>query len=426
MILLIALLIVVGFVIKSMTPEDRERYAQTAIAVARHVWREVTRPRPELEPYHAALRGRSARLIATPALIALNVAVFLALVFGDGNMSDSQTLMGWGANYGPMTTNGEWWRLLTGMFVNPGFFQLTIAMLCLWQVGSIAERLVGRTSVCAVYVAGGVFGALLSVSSRPLVIAYGASASIFAIYGLLTASTLWTISPPSDVTMPRLALKRMVPGAVLFFLFSLFNDGLTFGADVAALLIGLAAGAVVGWGILEGPPQPQRLTTTFGTVTAAAIAFAVPMRGITDARPEIARVVATEDKTVGAYKTAVDAFRRGKLTAESMAQLIDRTIMPELQAAETRLKALNHVPAEQQPLMANAEEYLRLRRESWRLRADGLRKTHAITKTDPKNPVNDTNSRLRVEAQYRANIVALGKAEGAERESLAALQKLKP
>lgn len=426
MILLIGLLIVVGFVVKSMTPEDRERYVQTAISVANHVRREIMRPRPELEPYRAALRSRMPRVLATPALIALNTLVFAGLLFGAGSMSDGQTLLGWGANYGPITTNGGWWRLATAMFVNPGLFQMLLAMLCLWQAGSIVERLLGRFTICAVYVAGGVFGALLSISSRPLVVSYGASASIFALYGLLVAATLWTLAPPSDLTMPRLAAKRLAPAALLFFLFSLFNDGLTFGGDVAALAIGLAAGAVLGWGVSEETPQPQRLTTTFGMMAASAIAFAVPMRGITDARPEIARVVATEDKTVGAYKISVEAFRRGKLSAEAMAQLIDRTIMPELQAAETRLKALNRVPAEQQPLVANAEEYLRLRRESWRLRADGLRKTHAFAKGDPKNPVNDTNSRLRVEAQYRANVVALGKAEGAERVSLEAFQKIKP
>jgi hypothetical protein len=156
----------------------------------------------------------------------------------------------------------------------------------------------------------------------------------------------------------------------------------------------------------------------------AAVAFAVPMRGITDARAEMKRLVSTEDHTVATYKTAVDAFRRGKMTADAMAQYIDRTIVPELQAAETRIKALNGVPAEQQPLVAGAEEYLRLRQESWRLRADGLRKTRAPARGD-STPVNDANWRLRAEAQYRKNAVTLGKAEGAERASLEVLEKIK-
>jgi membrane associated rhomboid family serine protease len=425
MLLLILVLVVVGFAIRSMTPAERERVIENALAVGRHIRTELKRPRPELETYRGALRARMPRVVATPALIAINVLVFGGMLFGAGAMSDSQTLLGWGANYGPVTTNLGWWRLATGMFVNPGLFQLLVAMLCLWQAGAIVERLIGRATLCAVYVVGGMFGALFSIWSRPLVVSYGATASIYAVYGSLVASTLWTLMPPSELSMPRLAAKRLAPAALLFFLFSLFNGGTTFGADVVALIVGLTAGGVLGSSAVEGTPQPQRLMPALGTAIVLAIVFAVPMRGITDARQEIARVVATEDKTAGVYKTAVEAARRGKLSAEAMAQLIERSIVPELQAAETRLKALNHVPPEQQPLLVNAEEYLRLRRESWRLRADGLRKTHAIAKADPKHPVNDASSRLRAEAQYRANIVTLGKAEGAERESLEALQKIK-
>ncbi len=426
MILLIGLLVVVGFVIRSMTPEDRERYLQTAIAIARHIKREITRPRHELEPFREALRARMPRVLATPALIAINVAVFGGMLFGAGSMNDGQTWLAWGGNYAPITTTGGWWRLFTASFVNPGPFQLVIAMLCLWQAGKTVERLVGRAALCGVYVAGGVFGGLISMSSRPLVASYGTQASMFAVYGALVASLLWTLRPESALTPPRLAIKRLAIGATIFFLFSLFNGGHTFGADVAALTIGLAAGAILGWGLQEGFAPAQRLTTTFGVAALGAVAFAVPMRGITDARPEIAHVVETEDKTVGIYQSAVEAFRRGKMSAEAMAQVIDRSIMPALEAAEGRLKALRRVPDEQRPLVADAEEYLRLRRESWRLRADGLRKTIAFAKGDPKHPVNDTNSRLRVEAQFRSNQVALGKAESAEKKSLEAFEKIKP
>jgi hypothetical protein len=53
--------------------------------------------------------------------------------------------------------------------------------------------------------------------------------------------------------------------------------------------------------------------------------------------------------------------------------------MPDLQESRARLKALEGVPEVHQPLVAQAEEYLRLRDESWRLRADGLRKTNLLT-----------------------------------------------
>jgi len=70
---------------------------------------------------------------------------------------------------------------------------------------------------------------------------------------------------------------------------------------------------------------------------------------------------------------------RCRITAEALAQLIDRTIVPELHAAEARLKELDRVPHEHQPLVAGAEEYFRLRDASWRLRVEGLQKAKGLT-----------------------------------------------
>jgi hypothetical protein len=159
-----------------------------------------------------------------------------------------------------------------------------------------------------------------------------------------------------------------------------------------------------------------------------AVAFAVPLRGVTDVRPEIERVVGLEDRTASAYQTAVDRFRKGRMTAEAVAQLIDRTIEPELQAAEAHLKAVTGVPPEQQPLVASAEEYLRLRYESWRLRAESLRRTDTPTLQEARDtePATYENGRLRAEARLKANRLYLGKIEGAERASLEALQRIRP
>ena len=153
-----------------------------------------------------------------------------------------------------------------------------------------------------------------------------------------------------------------------------------------------------------------------------------PLRGITDVRPEIERVVGLEDRTASAYQTAADRFRRGRITAEAVAQLIDRTIEPELLAADAHLKAVNGVPREQQPLVASAEEYLRLRYESWRLRAESLRKTDTPTLQEARDtePASNESGRLRAEARLKANRIYLGKVEGAERASLEALRRIRP
>jgi hypothetical protein len=119
---------------------------------------------------------------------------------------------------------------------------------------------------------------------------------------------------------------------------------------------------------------------------------------MTDVRPEIERLVATEERTAGIYDRAVNQFRIGAMSAKALAQIIDRSIVPELRAARVRLDAVTGVPAQHQPLMASAEEYLRLRDESWRIRSEAL---------------------------HKASMGALKTADRTERASLEAFEKVK-
>jgi hypothetical protein len=130
-----------------------------------------------------------------------------------------------------------------------------------------------------------------------------------------------------------------------------------------------------------------------------AVASAVPLRGVADVRPEISRVLAVEASTSSTYQAAVSQFKLGTVNAEALAQVIERKITPELHAMQARLKTLGRVPPEHQPLLASAEEYLKLRDESWRLRAAAL---------------------------HKSSMPALRKAETAERASLEAFERLKP
>jgi hypothetical protein len=169
------------------------------------------------------------------------------------------------------------------------------------------------------------------------------------------------------------------------------------------------------------------LGATMGVAAALVLALAIPLRGIADVRPEISSIVALEDKTAGEYATAVSRFSKGGMTADALALLISKQIVPELQAAEKRIKALSKVPPEHQELVETAQEYLRLRTEGWRLRAEGLRRSSDAPKYDDGDgqPGSHARWRLRAETQYRANLNTLAKAENAERRSLEAFERLK-
>ena len=57
---------------------------------------------------------------------------------------------------------GEWWRIVTAMFVHVGILHLATNMWCLWNLGLLAEPLMGSFGVMAVYILTGAAGNLLS------------------------------------------------------------------------------------------------------------------------------------------------------------------------------------------------------------------------------------------------------------------------
>jgi hypothetical protein len=149
---------------------------------------------------------------------------------------------------------------------------------------------------------------------------------------------------------------------------------------------------------------------------ALIIASAMPLRGIADVRVDIARLIALEDEAANAYQSAVEQFRKGGKPAAALTDMIVYTILPELDALQSHLNAVDRVPPLHQSLLADAREYLRLRIESWQLRADGLR-TAENAASDP--------DRMRAKTQYRASTITLSRAEEAERASLRVLQRVR-
>ena len=148
----------------------------------------------------------------------------------------------------------------------------------------------------------------------------------------------------------------------------------------------------------ERKPPLVRVAAALGATAVLTIAVAFSVGSITDVRPEMANVIALEVRTADAYNAAVEKFRQGRIKTDALVKLIEQTIVPELQAAEKRVTALESVPKAQQPLISQAEEYLRLRSESWRLRSEGLKTT---------------------------NMQRLRQAEKTERASLGALEQIK-
>lgn len=426
MILILFFVVVLAVGYRATNPEERARLLRITLTAISQLKAAATASHPECETFRNVLRERTRWALATPALVAVNATIFLVMLFGAGALADPDTLVAWGGNFGPRTTNGEWWRLATSMFVHSGMLQLFVNVAALVQIGLILERLVGPLAFLAVYVTAGIFANLLNLSAYPVAVTAAASGPIFGLYGLLLVCSICGMVRRSRVTIPLIAAKRLVPAAMVFVLYNTAHDGFSSAADLAAVVVGFIGGLVLVRGVGERTPPPRRVAVVTAAALVIAVVSAGRLRGVADVRAEIERVVAIEKRTAGAYQAAFDQCSHGGITADALSELIDHTIVPELQAADTRLKALDGVPPEHQPLVASAEEYLRLRSESWRLRAEGLRNTNRVLLRVAGRTewASDASWRLRTEALHRTNLLTLGKAETTERASLEAFQRI--
>jgi membrane associated rhomboid family serine protease len=126
-----------------------------------------------------AVRGPWATYSATAILV--GVAVTIAVTVGPS--SDQGVLVRSGAMVRGLVANGEWWRLVTCIFVHVGPIHLAVNAIGLYFLGRITEELFGTARTWALFVLAGLAGSLASFLGSPAGISAGASGAIFGLLG---------------------------------------------------------------------------------------------------------------------------------------------------------------------------------------------------------------------------------------------------
>ena len=370
--LIFVLLVVGAFAVYVMSPEERRWTVGRALHMLQSTVRSTRRAHAQSGPFHEALRERTRLPVAAAGIVLINVLLFFRMVWADGSISEAETLLEWGASVGPRTANGEWWRLVTSLFVHRGPLHLLMDCAGLLMVGLLIERLAGSLVLAAVYVGAGTVANAAGLAADPMAVGSGACGAVFGVYGLLGAAVIWGQVQRSPLSIPLTQVRVLAPSVGLFVFYSLVTGQLAGTSALNGFMVGFVCGLALTASVARRKPPAWRSATALAAALIVAAVFAVPRRGYLDVKPEIARVVAFEGRTASAYDRAVEQFKLGGINADALALIIDRSILPELRSIRLHLKSLDRVPEQHQPLMASAEEYLRLRDESWRLRAAGL------------------------------------------------------
>ncbi|MFY9947398.1 MAG: rhomboid family intramembrane serine protease [Candidatus Sulfotelmatobacter sp.] len=204
-------------------------------------------------------RGEST-ITLTHILFGINVAVFVGMIIemllaGGSPFQEFSglELVQWGANVGRLTLSGEWWRLLTCVFVHGGLLHIAFNMWCLWDLGALSESLYGRWTFGVIYIICGLGASLASVAWNPQVMSVGASGAIFGLAGALIAAFKL-----GEFSVPRAALSGPLRSLLVFVVFNLGFGAVSGFTDNAAHIGGLVTGLILGALIaLLAPRQDQ-------------------------------------------------------------------------------------------------------------------------------------------------------------------------
>jgi rhomboid protease GluP len=331
-----------------------------------------TDPKVAFAEFKLHLRTITPRLYVVPTLIALNVLVYAAMVaMGVSPMSPTVVdALHWGADYGPLTQDGQIWRLLTNIFVHFGAIHLCANMLALASSGPIIERLFGGVAFAGLYLVAGITGSLTSLAVHPVTVSAGASGAIFGIYGALGAVVVLHRN-----AIPRVVLSKLggVAGSFVAYniAFGFGHAGIDNAAHLGGLLGGVVAGALLFQPLVEGRPlalrQPALLVVAAGLL-AFCVVHVLPRSVTVD---QIVRDFSgDESRLLDAYNDLLDKMKKGETDMGGAANQLEQQILPGWRQARAKLEGQSRGLRGRQQPTASQERALELLREIAALRDD--------------------------------------------------------
>jgi rhomboid protease GluP len=186
--------------------------------------------------------------------IILNVIYFLYLEI-TGSTENTQFMVNHGAMYAPLVLeHGEYYRLLTSIFMHFGINHIMNNMLILFILGDNLERALGHVKYFLFYLICGIGANIISMIANlgdyRLIVSAGASGAIFGVIGGLLYAVLINRGKLEDLSTRQLVVVIVCS---LYFGFS------STGVDNAAHIAGLFVGIIMGIVLYRKPKRPARM-----------------------------------------------------------------------------------------------------------------------------------------------------------------------
>ena len=166
-------------------------------------------------------------------LLAINIIVyFITIIPGIGDQ-----VFWWGMSINAAIAQGEWWRVVTAIFLHGSFTHILFNAFSLFVFAPDLERLVGKWRFLIIYFASGLAGNILTyIVQGPTYASVGASGAIFGVFGAYAALVYYTRN--NFPQLKQVILPLLIVSVIMTFLSP--------GTNATAHIGGLATGFVIG------------------------------------------------------------------------------------------------------------------------------------------------------------------------------------
>lgn len=168
----------------------------------------------------------------TYSLIVVNVIIWLAMVLFLNRFSDIK-LLDVGGLVHFNVVHGEWYRLVSSIFLHYDFEHILMNMLSLFIFGKIVESIVGHWRMLVIYIFAGIFGNFASLSFNIDTVSAGASGAIFGLIGAIFAFMY------VGKQFNRKVIGQLLIVLVIIIALSLFMTNINIVAHIGGLVGGL-------------------------------------------------------------------------------------------------------------------------------------------------------------------------------------------
>jgi rhomboid protease GluP len=349
------------------------------------------------------------------ALVLLNVTVWLLTLASGAALlqAPAEKMLTWGGNAASEVQRGEWWRLLTAVFLHSGLMHLTMNMAGLLCTGPTVERVYGSRRFLLLYLGAGLIGSALSLHfSAQHGTAVGASGAVFGVAGALLVAAL--------------RHRRFLPTMLSFYTLAgiglLLLDGMLRGfgsgrVDNAAHVGGLLAGCLLALILPErisgrgSASQARHRTLAAGAAVLAATVLlavsappaAVDVRGAFQAGSAMEKALRDFDMIMTRMALEERAANAGRMT-QSLRVLRQQTVHAQALHKTGEELAAIRLPASdlRAPLLADLQRMVALMEDLARMETGFARNNAPPPPADPARRAEI----LREVKQLRARIVS--------------------